>query len=126
MDSLEELFDKINIEETQNEIQVYNSETKVLIQNFETLKWLKVCIKEHKNVSIDLLSSFLIGLKYKFSIYVTKNFDETTEVIKDFMLIYNKHIEAVLDNKGSPYLSLDFMIEIAFQIHKILLSTLKL
>jgi len=126
MDSLENLFDKISITAPENQIQIYNSETKVLIQNFETLKWLKCCIKQHKGVSVDLLNTFLIGLKYKFAVYISKHFEHNTEVIKDFMLIYNKHIEAVLNNTGSPFLTTEFMIETAFQIHKMMVSSLKI
>jgi len=126
MDSLENLFDKIAITDSENQIQIYNSETKVLIQNFETLKWLKCCIKQHKGVSIDLLNTFLIGLKHKFQVYISKHFNPNTEVIKDFMLIYNKHIAAVLNNTASPFLTTEFMIETAFQIHKMMASSLKI
>tara|TARA_B100000902_G_C27283571_1_gene903200 strand:+ start:548 stop:928 length:381 start_codon:yes stop_codon:yes gene_type:complete len=120
MESLEQLFNKITMEPTETQIQQYNSETKVLIQNFETLKWLKTCIKEQKGVNTQLLTTFLLGLKRKFTDYSSRQFNKNSEVIKDFMLIYIKHIDAVISNENCPFLSIDFMIETAFQIHKML------
>ena len=59
-------------------------------------------------------------------IYITKNFNEETEIIKDFMYIYIKYIENVLNNSCGRFLTKDFMVETAFQIHKMLVSSLKI
>ena len=127
MDDLESLFNNINIAGTETQI-IKNDmhELKILLQHRETLVWIKKSLVEHKGFSADILTQFLQNLKIYFYKYISCNFNESNLIIKELMILYNNNIDSVLSNTAPAHVTVFFLIELAFQIHKMLLIFLKI
>ena len=120
MDNLNNLLGNCNLN-SQSEIIKANPQIKILIQSYETIKWLRIALEQNK-VGSDLCNTFMLQTKLRLITYLPFINDETTDVIKQLINIYTKNIDNVIANTAPKHITLPFLLEIAYETHKMLLN----
>ena len=124
MDTVNSLFNNININKDSQITTNSTLETIILMQNCETLKWIKTTMINNTSFSKDLFSSFMKNLKLKFTNYliIVQNNKATTDLIN----LYINHIDHTLSNETIHRIPPLFMVETALQIHKLIFTLMGL